>query len=73
MFLKYKVTYHNPYDGDEFKAQGIIWAADYGSAADKVQKEYGHDSIVNIYLSEINLEGEYCIEKEELEDAFNED
>ena len=73
MFLKYKVTYYDSYYGDEFKAQGIIWAADYGSAADKVQEEYGRESIVDIYLSEIIIEGEYCIEKEELDEAFNED
>ena len=73
MFLKYKVTYYVSYHDDDLKAQGIVWAADYGSAADKVQKEYGHDNIVDIYLSEINIEGEYCIEKEELDEAFDED
>lgn len=73
MFLKYKVTHYDSYEGDELKAQGIIWAADYGSAADKVQKEYGRENIVDIYLSEIGIEGEYCIEKEELEEVFDKD
>lgn len=72
MFLKYKVTYYDSYADDEFKAQGIIWAADYGAAADKVQNDYGRDNIVDIYLSEIGIDGAYCIEKGELDEAFNE-
>jgi hypothetical protein len=72
MFLKYKVTHYDSYAGDEFKAQGIVWAADYGSAADKVQNEYGRENIVDIYLSEISTDGTYCIEKDELDEAFNE-
>ena len=73
MFLKYKVTHYDSYDGKEFKAQGVIWDTDYGSAADKVQNEYGRENIVDIYLSEISTDGTYCIEKEELEEVFDED
>lgn len=73
MFYKYKVSYYLEFDGSDHTDSGIVYAADYGSAANRVQHEYGRDNINDIYLKEIPIEGEYCLNKEDIDYTFNDE
>lgn len=70
MFYKYKVTYYNEHTGEEVPGEGLVFAKDYGKAANKVVDDYGKDNIIDLYLYEIMIDGIHCIDKEELDYAF---
>ena len=73
MFYKYKVTYYSEYDGDEHEAEGIVWAKDYGKAANKVVEDYGVDTINDVYVKEICMDGVLCLDKSEIGYLFPRD
>lgn len=71
MFYQYKVTYWDPYDTDEKTARGLVYAKDYGKAANKLVKSYDPTCIIDIYLYE--TEAEIVISKDEIDDIFSRD
>ena len=75
MFYKYKVGWYNSYDDKEEYSEGIVCAYSFGCAAERVTDSYGKDNIFDMYLTEITTEDEndYCLSKEEIDDAFKED
>ena len=70
MFYKYKVTFFNECTGDEETGVGIVWGDNYGDAANRIVEDYGKDSIIDLYLYEIYIDGTYCLDKDELEYAL---
>lgn len=72
MYYKYKVGYYNSYEDEETYDEGIVFAKNYGQAANRVTEDYGSD-VFDIYLKEIYLEGDgCCLNKEEIDFAFKE-
>ena len=51
MFYEYKVTYWSEFDESDKEERGLVFATDYGDAANKVKKDYG-DMLVDMYLME---------------------
>jgi len=73
MFYKYKVTYFDSYKDEEDSEEGLVYAKDYGAAANAVINGYGKDEVIDIYLCEIYSEGESpCISKHEIDYTFKE-
>jgi len=75
MFYKYKVGWYDSYRDKEIYSEGIVYANDYGAAANRVIYSYGKDTVFNLYLKEIVVDDDedYCLSKEDLEYAFKED
>jgi hypothetical protein len=45
MYYKYKVGWYNSYDDKEEYSEGVVFAADWGQAANRVSNSYGKDQI----------------------------
>lgn len=75
MFYKYKVGWYSSYDDKEEYSEGVVFAADWGQAANRVSNSYGKDSIFEMSIYEImcNDENDYCLSKEDIDDAFKKD
>lgn len=75
MFYKYKVGWYNSYDNKDEYSEGMVYADNFGSAADRVTNAYGKDNVFDIYLKEPVIEGEddYCLSKEDIDNIFKED
>ena len=75
MFYKYKVGWYDSYNDEEKYSEGVVFAADWGQAANRVSNSYGKDSIfeMNIYEIMCDDEEDYCLSKEDIEYAFKED
>ena len=71
MFFKYKVTWYCDYDGDEKLDCGLVYATDYGNAANKLLEDYGKDNVIDIYLQE--LEDENAINLEAIKFVFKDE
>ncbi len=71
MFYQYKVTYWDTYDSEERVSTGLVYAKDYGKAANKLVKAYDPTCIIDIYLYEIDAE--IVISKDEIDDLFSRD
>ena len=72
MFYKYKVGYYNSYEDKEKYDTGLTWAKDYGEAANAVVRDYGKDSVFDVYLYEIIMDDDTarCINEEEIQSAI---
>jgi len=75
MFYKYTVGWYDSYADEEKNDEGIVFAPDWGQAANRVSNSYGKDQIFDMHLKEIVTEDEndYCLSKEEIDCAFKED
>jgi len=75
MFYKYKVGWYNSYDDKEEYSEGVVFAPDWGQAANRVSNSYGKDQIfeMSIYKIMLNDEADYCLSKEDIDYAFKED
>ena len=71
MFYRYKVNYYDEYKDEEVEDEGLVWANNYGAAANNVVDDYGKTTIVDLFLKEIYIEGNTCMDKDELDSAFN--
>ena len=71
MFYKYKVTYYDNYKDEEIPDEGLVWAENYGDAANRVVSDYGHDNVIDVYLYEIMIDGETCISVDEINYNFD--
>ena len=69
MFYNYRVNYFDSYEDKEVLSEGLVYGHSYTDAIDKVLQDYGTDSLIDIYLHEIYVDGA-CITKEEIADAF---
>ena len=58
MYYKYKVSYYSSYNDEEIEDTGLVWASDYGDAANAVVKDYGHDEVIEIFLHEMVLDAD---------------
>ena len=68
MYYLYKVTYWSIEAGEEKTDRGIVHAKNYGKAAMRVLEDYGPDSVVDIYLQEIDVGN--TINENELSESF---
>ena len=75
MFYKYKVGWYNECKDEDTYDLGIVFARDYGTAADRVTLAYGKVNVFDLYLKEIVTDDEtdYCLSKEDIAYAFKED
>ena len=70
MFYKYKITYFDECKGNNFPSAGIVWGNNYGDAANKIVEDYCKDNVIDLYLYEIAIDGNYCIDMDELEQVM---
>lgn len=73
MFYMYRVGWYDSYDDEEKYSKGIVYASDYGTAANRVIDSYGKDLVFNLFLREIvngNVDEDYCLSEDDLEYAF---
>ena len=68
MFYKYKITHYDNYRGDEVTDEGLVFAKSYSEAACFIGKDYS--DIIALYLYEITSDGDYTLNKEEIDNAF---
>lgn len=75
MFYKYKVGWYNSYLDKEIYNEGLVFASDWGQAANRVSNSYGKDSIFEMSIYEIMCDDEedYCLSKEDIDCTFRED
>lgn len=76
MFYMYKVGWYNSYEDEEKYDNGIVYAPDYGTAANRVINSYGEDSVFNLFLKEIvtgSVNEDYCLSEDDIEYAFKEE
>lgn len=74
MFYKYKVGWYDSYADEEKNSKGVVFARDWNQAVEQVVKSYGHDNVFDLYLKELLVEDDdYCLSKEEIDNAFKED
>ena len=77
MYYMYKVCYYDSYSDEEKYDRGIVYAADYGSAADRVIHSYGEDSVLNLFLKEMITSSmddkDYCLSEEDIKSVFEEE
>jgi hypothetical protein len=76
MFYKYKVGWYDCCDdGKEEYSEGVVVAADWGQAANRVSNSYGKDLIFEMSIYEVmcNDEADYCLSKEDIKHIFKED
>ena len=74
MFYMYKVGWYNSYTDEENYDKGVVYASDYGTAANRVINSYGEDNVFNLFLKEIvtgnAADEDYCLSEDDLEYAF---
>lgn len=59
--------WYDSYTDAEKEEDGLVFASNYGDAANKVAEDYGSANIINIFLSEIcTEEGIHCISRQEI-------
>lgn len=74
MFYKYIVGWYDSYTDKETHDEGIVFAQDWGQAANHVVESYGRDCVFDLHLEELSTEDEgYCLSKEDIECAFKKD
>ena len=71
MFYKYKITFYDDYADKEVEDVGLVWADTYGDAANRVVSDYGNDNTIDINLHEIMVDGDTCINEDEINYNFN--
>ena len=69
MYYKYKVDYYCEYTDEEISDEGLVYAKNYGDAAEKVVQSYGEDCVIGVYLYEIYNEGP-CLSSEDFGTVF---
>lgn len=73
MFYVYKVRWYDSYSDEEKEEDGLVFANNYGKAANKVVEDYGPENVINIFLSMICTdEGIHCISRQEITYSLNE-
>ena len=73
MFYMYRVGWYDSYNDEEKYDKGIVYASDYGTAADRVIHSYGKDDVFNLFLKEIvtgSVNEDYCLSEDDIEYAF---
>ena len=66
--FRYTVTYYDSIECETLTEKGLLTAADYGEAANKLVKWYGKEYVATIGLSEL----EEVLTKDEIMEEFKE-
>lgn len=77
MYYMYRVGYYDSYNDKERHDKGIVCAADYGTAANRVIDSYGDDSVFNLFLKKMITDSmndnDYCLSEEDIKSIFEEE
>ena len=57
MYFKYRVEWYNTVSESEVKDQGLVFATDFGDAANSICGDYGKDEVIRIELEPL---GDCC-------------
>lgn len=70
MFYKYKVGWYCELENKDIVSEGIVFASTFGDAAQYVATDYSN--VFEVTIHELNLDSDetHCIEKEEINYAF---
>lgn len=70
MFYVYKVKWYDSYSDEEKEEEGLVWAENYGAAANNVVEDYG-DEVTGVYISSAYSEADTkTISKQEVNYIF---
>lgn len=68
MFYEFKVTYWDDFNDRDEQEQGLVWAEDYGEAAQKLKDDYGRE-LIDMYLQEWDTAN--TISLDEIKEGFH--
>lgn len=73
MFYKYQVDWYSKFEDKEITSEGIVFASTISDAARYVSNDY--DDAFDIHIKEmlLNSDESHCIEREEIDHAFEHD
>ena len=67
--FEYRVNWYNDVNDNEEYARGLVYGPSYKDAMEKVMKDYGEDSLIDVYLQA--LEDINTIELVAIKEQFN--
>ena len=67
--FEYRVNWYNDMDDKEEYARGLVYGPSYKDAMEKIMKDYGEDSLIDVYLQA--LEDTNTIELVTIKKQFN--
>ena len=67
--FEYRINWYNAVIDQEEHARGLVYGPSYKDAIEKVMKDYGEDSLIDVYLQA--LEDTDTIELETIKKQFN--
>ena len=66
--FEYRINWYNDVIDQEEYARGLVYGPSYKDAIEKIMKDYGEDSLINVYLQA--LEDTDTIELDSIKEVF---
>lgn len=67
--FEYRIKWYNDVIDQEEQARGLVYGPSYKDAIEKIMKDYGEDSLIDVYLQA--LEDTDTIELASIKEQFN--
>lgn len=67
--FEYRINWYNDVIDQEEQARGLVYGPSYKDAIEKIMKDYGEDSLIDVYLQA--LEDTDTIELASIKEQFN--